>query len=62
MNLIHYERTYLFGSIFWWLNGIGGALAAVFELPVALIELNYHPTKNREDYNMDKLTLSANLT
>ncbi len=41
MNLIHYEKAYLFGSIFRWLNGIGGALAAIFELPVALIELKY---------------------
>lgn len=41
MNLIHYEKTYLFDSIFRWLNGRRGALTAVFELPVALIELKY---------------------
>ena len=41
MNLIHYEKIYLFGSIFRGLNGIGVALAAVFELPVVLIELKY---------------------
>jgi hypothetical protein len=41
MNLIHYEKTGLFGSIFRWFNGIGGELAAIFELPMALIELKY---------------------
>ena len=41
MNLIHYEKTYFFGSIFRWFNGIGGVLAAVFELPLALKELKY---------------------
>jgi hypothetical protein len=41
MNLIHYEKTNLFGLISRWLNGIGGALAAIFELQVAIIELKY---------------------
>ena len=41
MNLIHYEKIGLFGSIFRWFNGIGGELADIFELPMALIELKY---------------------
>lgn len=41
MNLIHYEKIYLFSSIFRWLNGIGGVLAAIIELPEALNELKY---------------------
>ena len=41
MNLIHYEETHFFGSIFRWLKGVGGALVAIFELPVALTELKY---------------------
>jgi IS5 family transposase len=41
MNLIHYEKTYLFGSIFRWLNGIGKVLTAIWESPEALTELKY---------------------
>ncbi len=60
MNLIHYEKVYLFGSIFRWLNGKGGALVAIFEFQVALIELNYQSAgkSGRLQYGSDQfLTL-----
>jgi len=41
MNLIHYEKTYLFGSIFRWLNGVIEQISFLLCMPELKTELIY---------------------